>query len=288
MKSFDIDKKRQFYIKSNENAKTSRNMLGLGLLRDYKDPSTLKRISDFCNFFKEYNELFLYREIDILFIDALANLLDRIDDDKISEFFIKAYLDSKIIYDDLDISESKAAIFSKDGKINYQVMLPDKYKNTNLSYAILTHELTHYLLALKERKIDAFEFSEVLSIYFEYLMYQETSIDGFPYFINNRLVLLNDTCEDLRDDLYYANNPHFLGIDEENYEGVLSANNAYLESLEYVLNLIEREKQDSSTVNKSISRILQGESTCVDEAKKLDIDTTCHKQLRKVIKMWKC
>ena len=116
-------------------------------------------------------------------------------------------------------------------------------------------------------------------------MYQETSIDGFPYFINNRLVLLNDTCEDLRDDLYYANNPHFLGIDEENYEGVLSANNAYLESLEYVLNLIEREKQDSRTVNKSISRILQGESTCVDEAKKLDIDTTCHKQLRKVIKM---
>lgn len=285
MADLDIDKRRQFYIKYNKKVMTNSKLLGLKLLRDYSDPKTVKRILDFCRDLPDQKDRpFIYCECDIPFIDALGSMLDKLGDEAIADFFIEAFSNSLVTYDDtLDIGDSISRVTIDGDTASFEISLPNSNKETNLFYAANTHELTHYPFGPFERKIESLEFSEVLAMYFEYLMYKETSLDGYPFFMNNRLIMLDSNCEDLEVDAKYAANPDILGIDPKYYHGSLASGNEYLESLEYVLNLIAREG-DQELVIKSISRVIKGDSDLSREAKKLDIDTKDYKQLRKIIK----
>ena len=282
-----IEKKIKFYTGYDKKARTAIDNLNLYLLRDYCDRDYLMKMAEFCKNNPISEKPFIFCDSKHSFIDTLAEMLDKIGEDSISMYFIEAFQESKINYvKDLYVGDSTSKISRQSG--DFHIFIPDGNRNSNLTYAILTHELTHYLLKRVDRKEDAFEYSEALSIFFEYLMYKEASKNGKTFFLNNRLSLLSNNCSDLTDDLHYALNPEILGIDSKIYEGVIASNNCYLESAEYALQLIERAKDDKKAVYSLIGDILEGKSTCVKATQKLDIDTSNYKQLRKVIKKQQC
>ncbi len=286
MEKTKIDILRHFYITSYAELKEKRKNLKFDLLRDYTDPLVIKRIQDATVNLPMFDGPLIFCEAKNSYIITLADLLSNIGDDDIQGFFVNAHNNTVLTYvDDLLFGESKAKIIRTGDKLIYQVCLPNREKTSNLSYAVITHELSHYTLTNDDRPKEAFEYSEALPMYFEYLTYNEACDNGYHFFINNRLASLNDDYKDLKDDLEFAGKPSILGIDPNYYQEYLAKGNCYLESLEYALNLIDRASEDKKAVYESIRKILLGESTCLEEGKVLDIDTSRYDKLQKILKI---
>ena len=79
--------------------------------------------------------------------------------------------------------------------------------------------------------------------------------------------------------------PLFLGIDPKYYGNAIASDLCYVESFEYVLNLIEQLKTNRKDVQLSISNIILGETSCIEESKRLDINPTKFKKIKKLIKI---
>lgn len=290
MEIVDVDKKIKFYKSSNERHKISRDIWGLYLKNDYSNKEYLMKLKELCNLIQGINPYFSYSKVHESFSDDLIKILKMMNDDRIISFFQNAINGSSIDYcDDLYVGETKALLVNEKESSNSKlhILFPTTNLNTNISYSALIHELVHYSL-VKPHVKEAMEYSEVLSMFFEYLMYMNTSDAGDQYFYNNRLVsLCNDkTC--FNEDLNFALDEDILGISPEYYEGALSSSATYYDSLEYALQLIERNGEDKKLVMDSIGKILQGESSCDIESKKLDIDTSSYKELKKIITNHKC
>lgn len=286
MEKANVKNLRQFYITSDAINRSKRENLKLVLLRDYTDPLVVRRIRDITCDLPNFDMPFIFENSRDSYLVTLIELLNRIGDEDIKTFFVNAYNNTVITHiDDLMFGESKVKIFKKDDRVIFQICLPSSEKNSNLSYAIITHELSHYMLTNDDRPKEAFEYSEALPMYFEYLTYNEVCDNGYHFFINNRLASLNDDYKDLKDDLEFAGKPSILGIDPKYYQEYLAKGNCYLESLEYALNLIDRASEDKKAVYESIRKILLGESTCLEEGKVLDIDTSRYDKLQKILKI---
>ena len=273
MVNIDDSKKIKYYVSSNNEHAISRNVWGLYVRNNYHDLNVLLKLRTLCGMIQYFDSLFAKYKVSLSYDEVLNEVLELIDDDKTSSFFESARKHSSIDYrDDLIIGESKARIIGeKDSAITrLQIIIPKSTEKTNIGYSALTHELVHYSLVRPHVK-EAIEYSEALPMFFEYLIYNNTTNDGDEYFYNNSAI-------------------HWerLGIDRKYYEGSLAASTSYYDSFEYALQLIERIKEDKDTVKKSIGSILQGETSCDIEAKKLDIDTSSYKYLRKVIDNCKC
>jgi hypothetical protein len=146
------------------------------------------------------------------------------------------------------------------------------------------HELSHFSMIYGACS-DYYEYSEALSMFFEYMMLEECNKGkGYEDFINNRLSLLRSTFSDISGDLYFAMNPNYLGIGCKNYSYPLASNISYPESFEYVLNLIDRRKEDKEYVDSKLGLLLYRKISLDSVAKDLDFDTSKHEKVRKLIK----
>lgn len=257
------------------------------LLYDYKDKEFLKKISDLTKREIPDSYKFIFNPVHEQFIDSLYNLLKNFDDQEVSDFFNYVFRHSRIRHSNrLNINESKAVTtIDQDGKYKFDIEVSN-ITSVDILAAEIIHELTHFSSFIYSNKEDALEYSEVLSMFFEFLMYEELLKEkGKDTFISNRMSMLQDNFKEMQENIHYAINPSYLEINPEVYTNVLASDLTYIESFEYVLGLIERREKDKTAVNNSVKDILTGKSTCVDEREKLDIDTSSYKKLKKMIKM---
>ncbi len=258
------------------------------LLYDYQDKEFLKKIADLTERKIPSDFKFIFNPIYEQFSDSLYNLLKNFNDQEVTDFFNYVFEHSRIKHSDkLNIQESRAiTTIDKDGKYKFDIEVPN-ITSVDILAAEIIHELTHFSSFIyNSNKEDALEYSEVLSMFFEYLMYEELLKEkGKDTFISNRISMLRENFKEMKENLHYAINPSYLEINPEVYTNVLASDLTYIESLEYVLGLIERREDDKRAVNNSIKDILTGKSTCIDEREKLDIETSNYKKLKKMIKM---
>lgn len=283
----DEDAKKYFIEKDNVFRKILENMKSF-IGRNYKDVSVLDYFYDLSKISHGFNNDLKSNSISKPFNMSLMDLLCLLDNEEVASYFIKSYLSSQVVKDPkIDIRDSKALIkLNEDNSFSFFVKLPSDVFDNDLLCAAYAHELTHFSMFLHDKIKDRYEHSEVLSIFVEYLMYKVLGTS--ENFFNNRLSLLKENFLDLSDDLEYARFPNRLEIDRNLYTGSLIGEISYIDSFEYVLNLINREKTDSKEVYKSISRLLLGTSNTDIEGKKLDFDINEHEEIKKLIKINKC
>lgn len=275
-----------FYIKYTEKHKRLLEQSDLRLKYNYSDKAVLAQLEMLSKIsIPEYYQ----REehfTDNSFLDNLYVLLQGMDNDKITNYFLGAYLSAKINrIDGLHMDDCRAGIIKDDKKITFNIDIPNIDIETDTLHAAIMHELSHFSLLLGKSRSDIYEYSEALSIFFEDMMYKAINGKaGERIFIKNRLTMLRDTYDDLEEDLFYAKNPHYLGIDSKYYEMCLASNISYPESFEYVLQLLKRRKEDHIYVDNMIGGLLFGEDSLEGAAKKLDINTSNYRETLKLIR----
>ena len=253
---------------------------------DYTSSEVLADLRKLVDLRFPYYDEYEIRDVKGTFVDYLVRVLDKFKDDRVYNNFVNVAHNTNVItLPNLDYDESRAFIQAdKKGNISLNIALPDA-DDSSLLHAIKMHELGHLFIfsCNPNRKVDLYEYSEVPSMFLEYLMYSSVDPEnGLDDFITNRTVSINDALVDLDDDLFYAENPNLLMIPERIYGTRLSSSISMIEGIDYTLNLIEREKELKGCATDAISRVLLGESTCEEEARKLDIDTSKLKKVKKL------
>jgi hypothetical protein len=281
----EIGKITNFYISYNKMKEEVLSKTNLRLKYDYCNLDVLEKVQDVAllimpNFDKA-------REIktELSFIDYLSSIICEMDSEKILEFFEKTLEISNINHKRIGMNECTSRIIAKNNRIKFDITLPIRKRNTDLLSVATIHELSHYSLYLNRDKMDIYEYTEVLPIFFEYMMYSIIyKNEGKEKFINNRLRMIGNNIDDLEIDLMYATNPHYLNISPENYEFSIASALTYIESFEYVLQLIENRENNKKEVDETIGKMLMGEQTLEETTKKLDINVDNYNHIYKLIK----
>jgi hypothetical protein len=269
----------------------SKTIMSVGyiLKYNYNNPKVLQKIYELTNTKIPFDYSVTSKEENRDFVTCLCELLSTIDNDMIGDFFEKLYPETTFIYDEnLTIEDSKATIIKDGEDFSFTIKLPKIDQETNLSFASKMHELAHFSMIYGDVK-DYYEYSEALSMFFEFLMYEICDDkEGYKDFISNRMALLRNSFSGIRDDLYFAMNPHYLGISKKKYELPLASQMSYPESLEYALNLIDRRDEDKEYVYKQIAELLYRTKTLDSVAKTLDIDTSKYEKILSLTKKRDC
>ncbi len=280
-----ISKISNYYISYNKLKEEALHKTNLKLKYDYCRLDTLEKIQDFSLITIPSRYRKSEEEVESTFVDYLGQVIDEMDTEKVLYFFENVLEISNLRYLNIDMDECRSRIISENGEIRYDIILPKREKNTDLLSAATAHELAHFSLFLGKNNIDICEYSEALSIFFEYMMYK--AIDkkrGKDKFISNRMCLIGENIRDLEIDIMYATNPNYLGIDSKNYTYALASNLTYIESFEYVLELINRRRENRKLVDEHIGKMLIGEETLEKVAKKMDINVDSYKNIYKLTK----
>ncbi|MBR1385868.1 MAG: hypothetical protein IJ568_03445 [Bacilli bacterium] len=273
------------YFKIND--KKNKELLKIGnfkLKYDYTDVAFLKYLDEISSKKIDINGI-VNLKVEYDFDKALTILFDEVESNGIKLFFESALKNSKIEYKNIEISESHTTIRKKDNKYSCDIIVPDYLNKSLLLYSIIIHELTHFSLS-NNKKIDYFEYSEALSIYFEYFLYNTLGREFGPsLFLNNRVKFLNQVFEYMQNDIIYPLHKEYLELDPKIYETTIASHLAYIESFEYALNLFEKRKDNKKAVDNYIKDALNGEETVRKIENNLDFVVSSHKKLRKIIKM---
>jgi hypothetical protein len=253
---------------------------------DYSNPKVLQDFYELCNIHIPtiYKTTMKNEKKDFLL--CMSNLLASVTDERIADYFTTVYSAINFRYDkELSLEESKAIVIKcDDNNKSFTISLPECEEPNNILYSTIMHELSHFSMIYGACS-DYYEYSETLSMFFEYMMLEECNKGkGYEDFINNRLSLLRSTFSDISGDLYFAMNPNYLGIGCKNYSYPLASNISYPESFEYVLNLIDRRKEDKEYVDSKLGLLLYRKISLDSVAKDLDFDTSKHEKVRKLIK----
>ena len=269
-----------YYISYNKLQKKLNEKTCFKLKYDYCDQCTLKKIKHLSDL--RIPSMFKKKEIitNIPCIDAISMVLDEIDDDRIVDFFESSLFFANFIKKDIDVEESKSRVFLDNSKVLFEVIVPETVYNSDLLNASIIHELAHFSLVYGKDNVDYLEYSEVLPIFFEYLMYCALDKEnGYNRFVNNRFGMLNSNIEDLRQDIMYALNPNYLNIAQENYVYSIALNLTYLESIEFVLQLIEARKKGKSSVDKLIGSALVGDESLMRMEEEIGLNVSTHHKI---------
>ena len=253
---------------------------------DYSNPKVLQDFYELCNIHIPtiYKTTMKNEKKDFLL--CMSNLLASVTDERIADYFTTIYSAINFRYDkELSLEESKATVIKcVDNNKSFTISLPECEEPNNILYSVIMHELSHFSMIYGTCS-DYYEYSETLSMFFEYMMLEECNKGkGYEDFINNRLSLLRSTFSDISGDLYFAMNPNYLCIGCKNYSYPLASNISYPESFEYTLNLIDRRKEDKELVDSKLGALLYREVSLDSVAKKLDFDTKEHKKILSLIK----
>lgn len=164
---------------------------------------------------------------------------------------------------------------SKEQEIN---VTSKKFKD--IDFIAFSHELGHVYSFRNGARLDYYEYSETLPIFFEYLaslnIYKE---DGLDHFLRTRLKISKGeytSFKELDSIKCFDDKNHFLYI-ENNKRDCLK----YLISLEYALNLIDIYNTSKDEIKNIIENVIFGYSSFKDLEDNLNIDTDKCKKLIK-------
>ena len=166
----------------------------------------------------------------------------------------------------------------------YTMFLPKGtlYVSDQLSYS---HEIGHIPELDLVRK-SYLEYTEALPIFMEYLCELRRHRDkqeALDYFLIERLPMEQSEASDILK--IYKNTEHPNHLIRLYHQQLFADYYKYLESLEFVLQLIDRMDTDKEAVGKEIEAILMGKSL-IETAKSLDIETDgCEKTLKEYKRM---
>ena len=274
----------KYFINFSNMKKKTFDAINYKLKYDYEDQEFLKSILDFSETSVPNTGEVNNRE-DRSFVECLSHLLSEFDDERALHFFINVCSCTNINeIKDMLMEDSSSRIIKNGNTVSMEMYVPKTEFTSDNLYSVITHEMTHFSMILGNCR-DYYEYSEALSIFFEYLMFKTCNEkEGYDNFVYNRLPYLKSNFEDLNDDLFFAMNPQFLGIDESIDTLPLASNLTYPESFEYALNLIDRRNEDKKTVDKEIVKLLYREKTLQDVAATLDFDTKGYAKTLKLLK----
>ncbi len=280
------EKLSNFYISFTNVRKKELVDSGLVLKHDYLSSETLHMIRTLANIDIPQRFYMVEHQTFNSFFDNLCDILTLMDNDRVNDFFslVLPIVKTNRI-PNLNLLDCRARIIQNGEDIHFAINIPDRGFESDALHAAIIHELCHFSLFLGKDRTDIFEYSEALSMFFEYMMYSTINHEkGKEKFIRNRVSMLKDGFEDLRQDILYASNPDLLGIDRNYYKLPLAFNLAYPESLEFVLQLLERREVDKKYVDEYIGRILLGQETMDSLGYDLEIETKDYPLLTKTIR----
>ena len=156
-------------------------------------------------------------------------------------------------------------------------------KIQNVDYIACCHEFGHIPYINNKTKCDYYEYSEVLSIFFEYLsclyLYKD---DAYDFFLKQRLKIAKDESCFYLDSYncdYYENEYHYRYLENSKLDNL-----KYILSLDYVLNLIDIYNNDKSIIKELIDSVVSGESSFKEKQINLGIDDNCLKLIKELKK----
>ena len=278
----DKDNLRKFYIESNEQLKKKLEALDFKLKYDYEDPETLNyflRLSEIIVPRVELVERIEYRS----FLECLKEMLNGIDNPIVKDYFLRMY--SLTEFDSspsVELNCSKSSIIKNGNNLSFKLALPEYPYDVNFLFSTITRGLAQFYMFYGNCR-DYYEYSEVLPIFFEYLMLQTCDKEnGEQDFIDYHLNALNDNLSDLNNDLFFAINDEYLKINRHFYSLCLADTMSYIESFEYVLNLIDRRNEDKEYVDFQVASVLARETSLQKVAQDLDIKVSKYQKIRKL------
>ena len=166
----------------------------------------------------------------------------------------------------------------------YTMFLPKGtlYVSDQLSYS---HEIGHIPELDLVRK-SYLEYTEALPIFMEYLCELRRHPDkkeALDYFLIERLPMEQSEASDILK--IYKNTEHPNELIRLYHQQLFADYYKYLESLEFVLQLIDRMDSDKEAVGKEIEAIIMGKSL-IETARSLDIETDgCERTLKEYKRM---
>lgn len=280
------ERMQNYYDSYNKYLKKCAEALGSKLKYDYKDKEFLMKLRDIMSTQVplEYKKnQFLVNEP---FSYYLSKVIFDFDSDIVVEFFGRALSMVQIIEDpSLDLEDCKSSFYKdlKNGRLEYKISIPKSDFPSNLLYTAMMHELGHFNM-IYAKQGDFYEYSEVLSMFFECLMHEAINEGkGYNDFINCRMEMLKNMNPDGKIDVNYALNPSLLKLEKSVYAYPLATSVSYIEGLEYVLNLLDRRDEDRSLVDEVINRVLLGEMNFNDVSCILDIDSSKYDKVNKLL-----
>lgn len=254
---------------------------------DYCDDKTLNKIEALLDNQTSSDKKFIDLEVEKPFYEYFFGILDELNSDKIFNLMSEIYFKAELLKDkDKTIEDCYSRVeIDLNNQFVYSINMPDQEKDSGMLYAAYAHELIHLPQIVRKRNYEYLEYSEVLSMYFEYLMYDKISHgNGKKVFLNNRIRQLYNSKDDFQTDLYYAKNDEILNIPRSSYSLTLANCLSYYESLEYVLDLIDYAREnEKNKMSDLVYRVLFDKSSMKDEAEDLKIDTSKYSKILKMI-----
>ena len=285
--AIDNEKLVKFYLKRSKFLNNTFNNCKFKLKYDYSSTKTLDRIYSLLDFHNNNKKQLIDFEVDQPFHEYFFDVINDFNNKKLFDLMSIYFFKTEILKDkDKTIEDCYSVIHpEKDNDFKYLISMPDQEKDTAMLYASYAHELIHFPQLLRRKNYEFMEYSEVLSMFFEYLMYEKMSNGkGKEIFINNRIVQLNDNRNDLETDLYYAKNNDILGLPRETYSIILADYLSYYDGLEFVLNLIDYDDvNDKKKISDLLSRVLFDKSSMKNESENLEIETSGYSKILKLI-----
>ena len=281
--AIDKEKLKLYYINKDKLLKRTYDFCGFVLKRDYTDDKIIDKISNLLSHKIPSNYQLIDQKEKKPFVENYFNVLYDFDNEKLYDLMTMYYLKTNVLKDkNITIEDCIGGIrFGENNEEIYSINSPDQ-DDTSLLYASYIHELFHFPQLIQRKNKECYEYSEVVSMYFEYLMYEELFPNmGLNVFVNNRLYHLEDLRLDFIDDVIARRNYEYFNLPKETFSILLGSYMSYYEGIEYVLNLIELNKNDPKEVKKMITRILFDNSSCKKEAEKHNIETSSFSKLIK-------
>ncbi len=285
--AIERDQLKQYYIYKDRMLDKTFDVCHFKLKYDYGDIKTINKIEALLENQVQDNKKLIDTEVNKPFYEYFFEILDEFDSDKIFNLLSAYYFKSEILKDrDRTIADCSSRIdIDVNNNFKYSIKLPDLEKDSSMLYAAYAHELVHFPQLNRKRNYEYMEYSEVLSMFFEYLMYEKINPGkGKKIFINNRIKQLWDNKYDFENDLFYAKNNHVLELKRDKFALLLASYLSYYEGFEYTLSLIDYTKENNQKkLSDLVYNVLFDESSMKEEAEKLRIDTSKYSKILKII-----
>lgn len=211
-------------------------------------------------------------EIKKLFLSSIKDLGNDTKD-----YFNKVLPNIKIVKSKY-IETGYAEIIGNSKKQN--VYITNK-KMHDMDFIACCHEFGHIPYLQKGANGDYFEYSEILSIFFEYLaclyLYKQ---DAYNIFLNQRLKISKDEANsylELCSEDCFENKYHYYFL-----EDLKRDNLKYILSLDYALKLIDFYNNNIEEIKNLIDSIICGFSSFKLEKDRLGIDDNCNTLIKKL------
>lgn len=270
---FFIDNERAFQMKFKQK--------GIAPIIDFTGRKVLRDIERIAGLVPEdLNPMFYYLSLE--FSKYLDLVLKDMNNQEISNYFHYVNSICGVYYSNSPRETATFDFIAENNNLSGLIFL-SPYDSTN-NYAVeLIHELSHfydYYNAHYGKTVEPHELTEVLPIFFEYMMYLKTSPNGYEDFVRNKTfdVFAFGSLKE------FFRIPNLSPEDRERSKYLLTKEIQYICGFNYVLQLIERRKQDKRLVDSEIAHVLYGRKNSVAMAQKLDINYAKFKPLEKTLR----